>query len=365
MSTVRGRELLEAARGGDEGAYRRLIEPHRRELHAHCYRMLGSSHDADDALQDALLRAWRGLVRFEGRSSLRSWLYTIATNACLNLIARRPKRVLPMDHVPPADPREGPGQPLVESVWIEPYPDETLGLEDALAAPETRYELRESVELAFVAALQHLPATQRAVLILREVLGFSAREVAESLESTEASVNSALQRARKAVDERVPERSQQATLRSLGDDDLREVVEGYIDAMGRGDVDAVVAMLAEDAAWSMPPLATWYRGHHDIAAFLANGPLSGNWRWRRLPARANGQVAVAAYTWNAEEKGYVPFALDVLTLRGAQIEEVTAFIARSSQVCDPRAFARYPDEPPDRAKVMAFFERFGLPARLD
>src|SRR6266480_2901813 len=191
------RELLEAARGGDEDAFGRLVEPHRGELHAHCYRMLGSVHDAEDALQEALLRAWRGIARFEGRSSLRSWLYTIATNTCLDAIERRPKRVLPIDYAPAADPHDGPGEPLVESVWVEPYPDERLGLEDGLAGPEARYEQREAVELAFIAAVQHLPARQRAVLILREVLGYSALEVAGMLDTTTASVNSALQRARK------------------------------------------------------------------------------------------------------------------------------------------------------------------------
>src|SRR3954466_2855194 len=201
-STVEERGLLEAARGGDEAAYSRLVEPHRAELQAHCYRMLASVHDAEDALQDALLRAWRGLARFEGRSSLRSWLYTIATNACLNLIARPPKRVLPMDHAPSVEMKDGLGRPLAETVWIEPYADETLGIEDGHAAPEARYERREGVELAFIAAVQHLPATQRAVLILRDVLGFSAREVAESLETTVASANSALQRARRTIDER-------------------------------------------------------------------------------------------------------------------------------------------------------------------
>src|SRR5918996_6234051 len=182
--TARERQLLEAARGGDEDAFGRLVELYRAELHAHCYRMLGSVHDAEDALQDALLRAWRGLPRFEGRSSARSWLYRIATNACLDVIARRPKRVLPIDYGAATDPERGPGEPITESVWLEPYPDERLGLEDGYAAPEATYEQRESVELAFVAALQHLPPRQRAVLILREVLGFSAREVAESLETT-------------------------------------------------------------------------------------------------------------------------------------------------------------------------------------
>src|SRR5436305_2490612 len=212
-ATAEERGLLEAARGGDEQAFARLVEPYRAELHAHCYRMLGSLHDAEDALQEVLLRAWRGLGRFEGRSSLRSWLYTIATNASLTAIERRPKRVLPIDYGPPADPHgDGLGVPPIEQVWVEPYPDEGLGLEDGYAAPEARYELRESVELAFVAALQHLPANQRAALILREVLGFSAKECAEMLDTSVASVNSALQRARASVDQRVPEPPQPAAL---------------------------------------------------------------------------------------------------------------------------------------------------------
>ncbi len=252
------RELLEAARAGDEDAFARLTEPHRRALQAHCYRMLGSVHDAEDALQETLLRAWRGLASFEGRSSLRSWLYAIATNACLRAIERRPKRVLPIDYAPAADPHDGLGEPLVESVWVEPYPDHELGLEDGPAGPEARYEQRESVELAFIAALQHLPARQRAVLILRDVLGFSARETAATLETTPTGVDSALQRAHKAVDERLPERSQQAVLGSLDDQDLREIVDRYVDAFERADVDAVVEMLAADGALTMPPLPTWY-----------------------------------------------------------------------------------------------------------
>src|SRR5205823_8625993 len=221
--------LLQRARSGDEAAFAALLDPYRGELHAHCYRMLGSVHDAEDALQDAMLRAWRGLAKFEGRSSLRSWLYTIATNSCLNQIARRPKRVLPIDYGPPTDPHVAPGEPIVESVWVEPYPDETLGLEDGFASPDARYEQREGVELAFIAALQHLPPNQRAVLILREVLGFSAKETAQMLETTVASANSALQRARAAIEERVPEQSQQQTLRSLGDGELRELVARYVD----------------------------------------------------------------------------------------------------------------------------------------
>jgi RNA polymerase sigma-70 factor, ECF subfamily len=365
-ATTRERELLDAARGGDQEAYGRLVEPYRGELHAHCYRMLGSVHDAEDALQDALLRAWRGLSRFEGRSAFRSWLYTIATNACLTAIERRPKRVLPIDYGPSADPHsEGIGVPPAESAWVEPYPDEAVGLGDGFAAPEARYELRESVELAFVAAIQHLPANQRAALILREVLGFSAQETADSLETSTASVNSALQRARKTVDERLPEQSQQATLRQLGDEHLRRVVEGYMDAMHRGDVDAVVGLLAEDATWSMPPLPGWFRGEDALRGFMLRGPLSGDWRWRHLPARASGQAAVGSYAWYEEDQSYRPFALDVLTLEGERIKAITSFITRSTLSRNRHFYERWPEQRFDAAEVVAAFERFGLPGRID
>jgi len=361
--TAHERALLDGARKGDETAFGALLSPYRGELHAHCYRMLGSVHDAEDALQEATLRAWRGIGRFEGRSSLRSWLYTIATNTCLNLIAKRPKRVLPIDYGPATDPHDGLGMPLSETVWIEPYPDETIGLADGFAAPEARYEQRESVELAFVAALQHLPATQRAVLILREVLAFSAAEVAETLETTVASVNSALQRARKTVDEKLPEQSQQETLRALGDEKLREIVDAYMEALARGDVPRVVSMLAEDAAWSMPPLPTWFGGLEGIREFLTFGPLSGAWRWRHLPVRVNGQPASAAYQWSDDEQAYLPFALDVITLEGDRIKEVTAFITRMADSDDAEFYRRWPDQPLDRARFT--FERFGLPPQLD
>jgi RNA polymerase sigma-70 factor, ECF subfamily len=320
------RDLLEAAQTGDEDAFGRLVAPHRAELHAHCYRMLGSVPDAEDALQEALLAAWRGLPRFEGRSSLRSWLYRIATNACLKAIERRPKRVLPIDYGPAADPHDGPSEPLAESVWVAPYPDETLALADGLAAPDARYEQRESVELAFVAALQHLPARQRAVLILREVLGFSGSEVAEALDSTPASVYSALQRAHKTVDERLPERSQQDTLRSLGDERVRRIVADYVDAWERSDVDAVVAMLAEDAIMAMPPAASWYRGRDAVATFLRARPLAEEWRWRLLPTRANGQLAFGHYILDVAKRRFVPHGINVVTMRGASIDEIIAFL---------------------------------------
>src|ERR671915_586716 len=338
-------------RDATETDFRRLADDHRGELLPHCYRMLGSLHDAEDALQETLLRAWRGLPDFGGRSSVRTWLYTIATNVCMDVLGRRSKRVLPMDYGPPSPPTKAAGEPLIESVWVEPYPDEALELPDGPASPDARYEQREAVELAFVAALQHLPANQRAVLILREVLGFSAQETSESLETSVASVNSALQRARKTVEERLPEQSQQATLR---DDGLREVVENYMEAMQQGDVERVVSMLADDAAWSMPPLASWYRGIDDLRDFLHVGPLSGEWRWRHVPGRANGQPAIGAYTWHEDEQAYLPFALDVLTLEGSKIKEVTAFIARSPEG-DDETFARWPDQPPDPVRVEAVF----------
>jgi RNA polymerase sigma-70 factor, ECF subfamily len=364
-STVEQRELLETARKGSEDAYARLVEPHRSELQAHCYRMLGSVQDAEDALQEALVRAWRGLEKFEGRSSLRSWLYRIATNTSLDAIERRPKRILPIDYGPPADPHGGVGEPLVESVWIEPYPDETLGIEDGYASPDARYEQRESVELAFVAALQLLPANQRAVLILREVLGFSAQETADTLDTSVASVNSALQRARATIEKRLPEQTQQETLRSLGDEKLRVLVEEYADAWERNDVDAVVSMLAEDAAFTMPPMARWFQGHDGIRGFLEKWSMLPEWGWRGIPTTANGQAAVAFYSWDAEQGARVPFAVNVLTFEGEKIKEVDAFILRGSQDPDPEVQARTPEQPADYEKLEKAYARFGLPARLD
>jgi RNA polymerase sigma-70 factor (ECF subfamily) len=356
--------LLDTARAGDESAFAKLIEPYRGQLHAHCYRMLGSVHDAEDALQEVSLRAWRGLGRFEGRSSLRSWLYTIATNTCLNQIEKRPKRVLPVDYTGAADPHGGPGEPVVESIWVEPYPDELIGVDDDLAGPEARYEQREAVELAFVAALQLLPANQRAVLIFREVLGFSAQESADALDTTVASVNSALQRARKAVEEHTPDQSQQETLRSVGDERIRELVERYLEAWERNDVDTVMEMLAEDATFAMPPLASWFGGEESIRIFLEGWPMSGTWRWRALPVRANGQPALAFYIWDEDQAAYMPFALNVLTFRGERISDVTAFVARATEIPDGESYARWPDEAIDPARLYAAFGSFGLPERL-
>ena len=348
----------------DEATFLRLVEPHRGELHAHCYRMLGSVHDAEDALQEALLRAWRGLAKFEGRSSLRSWLYRIATNTCLDLIGKRPKLTLPPGHGPAGVMEKAFDEPPVESVWIEPYPDRELAVEDPAAGPAARYETRESLELAFVVALQLLPPNQRAALILREVLGFSAAEVAEALDTTVASVNSALQRARRAVEDALPERSQQATIEALGDEGLREVVEGYMSAMESGDIEQMLELLAEDAAWSMPPLEAWFRGTERLEGFLRLGPLSGKWRWRHALGSANGQPAIGSYAWLDSEGAYMPFALDVLTVtEDGRIAEVTSFINRVGEGYAPAEFARWPELPVAPARSF-YFERAGLPDRI-
>jgi RNA polymerase sigma-70 factor (ECF subfamily) len=320
--------LLDAARAGDEGAFGRLVEPYRRELHAHCYRMLGTLQDSEDAVQDSMLRAWRGLAGFDGRSSLRNWLYRIATNASLDVIARRRRApVLPAEQGPAAtgswDPET---RKETEVLWLQPLPDDG-------------YEQRESVELAFVAALQHLSPNQRAALIMREVLGFSAREVAETMATSEASVKSALQRARTTLDERVPDRSQQETLRALGDARIQMIVRSYADAFERGDVDGLVSLLADDAEWSMPPYLHWYSGRDWIGELLRTGPATQ--RWRHLVTSANGQPAVGCYRWDAQRSEFAADGIDVLTLNPeGRIAAVTAFL-------DP-----------------ALFPRFGLPERF-
>jgi RNA polymerase sigma-70 factor, ECF subfamily len=332
--------LVEAACSGDEDAFRDLVEGHRSELAAHCYRMLGSHHDAEDALQDTLIRAWRGLAGFQRGRPFRPWLYKIATNVCLDTLAHRPKRALPTDLGMPAGPGDDAGAPPAEPVWLEPYPSEVLRIPEGVAGPEARYERREAVELAFVAALQLLPARQRAALILRDVLGFSAAEVAGALETTPASVNSALQRARETIERRLPARSQQATLRALGDERVRALVDAYVRAWETADVDALAAMLAEDARLAMPPFPNWWRGRDTIAAVLTHPDSPFREPWRYVPTHANGQLAAAAYLWNAGQQSYEATGLDVLTLADDRIVQITAFAT-------PEIFAR-----------------FGLPARL-
>jgi RNA polymerase sigma-70 factor (ECF subfamily) len=339
--------LLEQAQGGDESAFGELVGAYRSGLHAHCYRMLGSVHDTEDALQDALLRAWKGLPGFEGRSSVRTWLYTIVTNAALDLARRRPAGEFPAGFSPAAGPGAEPGEPE----WLEPYPDRALG-DRLTASPEARYEQRESLELAFIIALQHLPPLQRAVLILRDVVGFSARETAEALATSVPAVTSALQRARAAAQSRLPARSQQAVLRSLGDERIRVLAGRYADAMERGDADLLVSMLATDIAYTMPPPPTCLRGHAAIREFVREDivPLV----WQHRTTQANGQLAIGCYILDPGRGKYRALGIDVLTLDGEQITAIHAFLtAEQLEELDCHSYFTAAD-----------FGRFGLPAEL-
>jgi RNA polymerase sigma-70 factor (ECF subfamily) len=330
--------------------------------------MLGSVYDADDALQETLVRAWRGAAGLREQTSARSWLYSIATNVCLTELERRKRRALPHDLGPASDGLTPPGQPSIESTWIEPYPDEAMGLPAGRAAPEATYDQREAVELAFVAATQHLAANQRAVLMLREVLGFSAQETASMLDTSVPSVNSALQRARAAVQERVPERTQQVTLRALGDGGLRKLIGRYVEAWERCDVPAFAGMLAEEATFAMPPLGTWYAPRDTIVTWATEFPMSGQWRWRGVLTSANAQPALAFYAWDEAEAAFMPFALNVITLRDdALVTDVTAFIVRAQDAPDaPDAdYRNYPERPIDERQLAVTFARFGVPDRLN
>jgi RNA polymerase sigma-70 factor (ECF subfamily) len=318
-------EVLQAAQAGDEDAYGQLVAPLRAELHAHCYRMLGSNADAEDAVQEALVRAWRGLPGFEARSSVRAWLYRIATNVCLSLSGRSSRKVLPVDFRPAADPHAAREVPIAESIWVEPYAQSLFAAPDT-GSPEARYEHRESIELAFVAALQFLPASQRAILILRDVLGFSAAETAAMLDTTPVSVNSALQRAHKAVDGRLPAQSQQSTLRDLGDEQVADLARKYIDAWQRSDVNALVELLVDDAVFSMPPLPEWYVGIPAITEFLVRRPMAQPSRWDIRQREANGQLAFDNFRWSDEKQMFVDHGLSILTLRGPKIAEIITYL---------------------------------------
>jgi RNA polymerase sigma-70 factor (TIGR02960 family) len=312
---------LSRARAGDEDAFRELIDPYRGELQLHCYRILGSVQDAEDLLQETLLAAWRGLERFDGRSSLRTWLYRIATNRCLNALrdkGRRPREVPAMAE-PPAPTRRS------EPLWLEPYPDTLLDMAaDTSPGPEARYEFKEAVGLAFVTALQHLPPRQRVVLVLREVLGFRAAEVADMLDASEAAVKAALQRARATVETRLPARDpEQARLpRSPRE---RELVGRFAEAVESGDVDGVVSLLTDDAWLTMPPQPFEYQGHDAIAAFLHDRAALRGAPLRLVPTRANGQPAFGCYLPDAQAAVARPYGLMVLALEGDRISAITWF----------------------------------------
>jgi RNA polymerase sigma-70 factor, ECF subfamily len=341
--------LLGLARGGDESAFGDLVEAYRPELHVHCYRMLGSVHDAEDALQEALLRAWKGLPGFEGRGSVRSWMYTIATNAALDVARRRSRGEFPAGF----SPGETAGEAATPdgSDWLEPYPDHALG-DQLVTSPAARYEQRESLELAFVVALQHLPPLQRVVLILRDVVGLSARESADALATSVPAVTSALQRARAAAESRLPARSQQVALRSLGDERVRILAGRYADAMQRGDADLLVSMLASDVTYSMPPPPTCLHGHAAVREFIREDVAPQSWQHRAT--RANGQLAIGCYILDPGCGRYLATAIDVLTLDGDRITAIDAFLT----VEQLRQYGY------DGRFTTADFTRFGLPAEL-
>jgi RNA polymerase sigma-70 factor (ECF subfamily) len=302
-------------RRATEAEFRALVEPHLRALQVHCYRMLGSLHEAEDVVQETLLRAWRRYDTFAGRSSFRAWLYGIATNACLDVLRRRDARVLPSQVVPPGDPSALPEPPRTDLAWLDPYPDHLLEND-----PAEHVDRRESVRLAFVAAVQQLPPRQRAVLLLRDVLGWSAAEVAELLGSSVASVTSALQRARAGLESVPP-------LERVSDETERATVERYIAAWDAADVSALAALLKEDVEMTMPPTPSWYSGRDAVTAFFtAHFTRFPAGRLRLAPTRANAAPALAVYD------GDVPFALKVLELDRAGIQAINGFT-------DPSLFA--------------------------
>jgi RNA polymerase sigma-70 factor, ECF subfamily len=304
------------------------LDQYRIELAGYCYRMLGSTFDADDAVQETLVRAWRGWDSFEGRSAVRSWLYRIATNVCLDMLRSRQRRALPMDLSSPVPSTTPVGEPLPESVWVEPMPDGAVV--PVTSDPAERAVLRDTIRLAFVSALQNLPPRQRAVLILREVLCWQATEVAELLDTSVASVNSALQRARATLAASAPAEAMPAD--ELGARE-RELLTKYVDAFERYDIDTLVTLLHEDASISMPPLALWLRGRDDLYHwYLGTG--IGCKGSRLLAATANGYPAFGQYRRNHDGPGHVPWSLQVVEIVDGRIAHVHHFL-------DTSIFARF------------------------
>ncbi len=317
---------------GDEAEFAALFERHRRELHVHCYRMLGSLHDAEDLVQETFLRAWRNREGFEGRSSFRTWLYRIATNACLDALARRRSR--------PVEVEGGYG----ELPWLQPYPDHLLDeVAASEAGPDSTVVAKETIELAFMAAIQHLPPNQRAVLILRDVLGWPAKETAALLDTSVASANSALQRARETMQKRLPARRAEWTRQDAPSEEERRLLERYIEAHERADVERFAALLSEDVSFSMPPEPTWVAGREAVMRFLTgNGFGSPDvlGELRLVPVRANREPGAANYVREPGDTEFRAMALDVLRFEDGRLAEMTAF-------------------PPD------LFPAFGLPLTLD
>jgi RNA polymerase sigma-70 factor (ECF subfamily) len=315
-------ELIDRARSGDQRAFERLVEPYRRELQVHAYRMLGSVAEAEDALQETLLAAWQGLRSFEGRASIRTWLYRIATTRSLNMLrsaSRRPEANLPPLEVPPPAPTR-----LGDVVWLEPYPDVLLqDLADTRIGPEARYETREAISLAFVTALQLLPPQQRAVLVLRDVLDFSAREVAGMLNTTEQAVSSALKRARATLQREIP--ADTAPTPAPSAEVEGELLARLVQAFEDADVDGIVALMAEDAWLRMPPVPLEYQGRELARTFFATVAFRNDRRYRLIPTHANRQPAFGVYLWDPSTQLSRAFGLLVITVSGDQITAITRF----------------------------------------
>jgi len=319
---------LAAARRGDHAAFAQLAEPHRRELLAHCYRLTASAHEAEDQVQETMLRAWRRLETYAGRASFRAWLYRIATNACLDALDRHARRALPSTRFPAADAAAPLAAPVFEPVWLEPFPDEWFSdaTLSAGANPEARYTARESVRLAFIAALQALPPRQRAVLLLRDVLDWSAAENAECLEMTVPAVNSALHRARTTLARHEAVGRDQASP-ALDDPAAQELLDRYVHAWEAADVDGFVALLREDAVATMPPTPTWFSGRAAISAFTRQiFSQFGPGRQRLLPVRANGQPAFGIYTAAQPGGPFTAQGVQVLTLAAGRLARLDMFL---------------------------------------
>jgi RNA polymerase sigma-70 factor (ECF subfamily) len=320
-------EWLRSAKAGNHEAFEKLVEPYRREILVHCYRILGSFEDAEDIFQEILLRVWKHLGSFEGRSSLRAWLYKIATNACLDALDSRRIRGLPKELYARGDPTQELPSPSKEVIWVEPFPDEYIDGQPNIY-PEARYEIRESITLAFVAALQKLPGRQRAALLLCDVLGWSANEAAEVFDTTAAAVNSALQRARETMKQ--PERK---TTPSRLNEQLSELLARYVSAWETADSAALIAVLREDVALTMPPLPVWFGGHADVKTFI-DGFLfrsADPFKVRLEAIRANGSPAFALYQMD-KEGVYRSAAMHILTIESGQITEINDYLTFDGQL---------------------------------
>jgi RNA polymerase sigma-70 factor (ECF subfamily) len=327
MKSLSISECLESARTGDQQAFEQLIEPHQRELLVHCYRILGSFEDAEDMLQETLVRAWKRLDTFEGRSSLRAWLYKIATNASLDALDSRRVRGLPRELYARGDPTQPLPPPSQVINWVEPFPDEWIDDQPDIY-PEARYEVRESITLAFITALQKLPGRQRAVLLLCDVMGWSSKEAAEILDMTTAAVNSALQRARETM-----KQTERQTRPARLNEQLSTLLARYVAAWETADSSALIAVLREDVSLTMPPLPVWFGGRADIQAFL-DGTLFKSYdpfRVRLVPVRANGSPAFAVYQMDRVGL-YRAAALHILTIENGGICEINDFLTFDGQL---------------------------------